>query len=175
MNKQTIGTLPQATHTPIPELKIFKTIRRGRCKSAEAYRQAIVTDGCRIGIDVDKILDEMPVSKIEVEVDLGVVTGTGLGFKKPALRVEIYRRIFEIGAELCLSEDGPALRLVYQNQQANGRLTMAMRAIFVSGSGLKVFGIDSSRFSVRWLISRYADSSILWRPDHHWIVVVPRK
>ncbi len=64
--------------------------------------------------------------------------------------------------ELCESEDGPQLRLQYQDQPRGEVLWMAMERITVSGGDPRVFCVGRSFDGHRWLDADWARPSRTW-------------
>ncbi len=144
---------PEAT----PKFKIWKTIKLGTgLKTADDFCEALKDDGFNIGDWANDILGK-PAFKTateEIEVDLVKVTVTELGFKKGARRDQIYKRVKELGLELCPPEVGPQLRLQYQDQPNGEWALIGMEPIADSGGNLHVFYVKRND-SELWLYSSY--------------------
>jgi hypothetical protein len=123
----------------IPTLTIWKTIKLGVHKTPDAYRQSITGKKNRIYTYADQILDKVTISPTETEIDLAVVTVADLGFKRVTRRDVIYKRIVEIGAQLCPNEVGPALRDQYPDQPSGEYNAIAMEPLSASDGDLSVF------------------------------------
>ena len=156
------------------ELNLWKTVTLGLKKSPKNYRKAIEKAGCRIGDYAGQILNKTEVSQTEVEVDLVVVTVGELGFKDGARRDVLYARAIELGLQLCPAEVGPALRLLYKDQPRGEWLRIGMEPITASVGCPGVFGVGHGS-DVRWLHNYYGSADIIWRADHRWVFVRPRK
>ena len=152
---------------------VWKTITLGLNQSPSEYRKALKANGYRVGDYADQILNKVKISG-ETQLDLVVKTVADLGFKDGARRDAIYARAKELGLELCPSEVGPALRLVYQDQPYGEWLRIAMEPITDSDGVLEVFVVDHDD-DERWLLGDYDDPGYFWDAGRRWVFVAPRK
>ncbi|KKS43753.1 MAG: hypothetical protein UV48_C0016G0002 [Candidatus Azambacteria bacterium GW2011_GWA2_42_9] len=153
---------------------IWKTIVLGRNTSPGEYRNALKANGCHIGDYADQILNKVKVSETETQLDLIVMTVAELGFKKGAIRKQIYDRAIELGLELCPAEVGPALRLRYPDQPYGEWLRISMDPITDSDGDPGVFGVDRDG-DERWLYCDFGSPDGFWDAGSRWVFVVPRK
>lgn len=85
--------------------RYFMTVKLGTYKSVAEMRQAILDSGRKISDSVEKILQKIPLSEKETEVDLYEVSGKELDFVSPALSIEdIYQRASRFGFKICPEE-----------------------------------------------------------------------
>ena len=159
-------------------LSTWKTIKLGTSglKTADDFRKAIKDCGMKIGDWANDIIGKpkFTVTTGETEVDLVKVTVAELGFKDGARRDQIYERAKELGLELCSPEVGPQLRLQYNDQPMNGWVLIGMEPIRNSVGDLFVFRVARDGDGL-WLRSYYGLPGNVWRADHRWVFVRPRK
>jgi hypothetical protein len=89
-----------------------------------------------------------------------------LGFPKGKFPTtdEIYRRIEELGLELCPADTGPRYRLQYQNQPLGEWVYIGMKQIAASGGPPSVFRVGRREGGL-WLDDRIARPDGGWRPE----------
>lgn len=175
------GTLPVRTEFQkmlglLPELKLWKTIKLGLCKSVVEYRTATALKavGYGIGMYAGQILEKTHISQLVVELDLCVLTVAELGFPKGARFKKICKRIIELGGVLLPAEAGPALRDQYTSQPIGERNVIAMEAIADSGGRLYVFGVDYVN-GERWLVAYDSGPSNVFSGLCRVVFGLPRK
>ena len=158
------------------EWQVWKTITLGTHKDADAIRQALKANGCRISNYGNDILGKpaFSVAHAETELDLVTVSVAQLGFKKGATRKDIYARALQLGLELCPAEVGPQLRLQHKDQPRGEWLLIGMEPITDSGGDLDVFGVFHGDDGL-WLDTFYGSPDYFWRSFGRWVFVLPRK
>ncbi len=115
--------------------KVWKTIKLGAgLKTADDFRRVFKEGGFKIKDRANDILGEpdfeTAISATEIEVDLVLISGAGLGFKGRTPRRNIFKRAREHGLELCSAEIGLHLRLQYPDQPIFEHITVAMEPIY---------------------------------------------
>lgn len=158
----------------VPQFTVWKTIKLGVHKTPDAYRQSILAQKNKIYTYADQILDKVTVSSTETEIDLAIVTVADLGFKRATRRDVIYKRIVEIGAQLCPNEVGPALQDQYFDQPSGEYNAIAMEPLADSFGALRIFDVRHVN-GERWLIAYFGYPGSAWGPDGRFVVAVPRK
>ena len=156
------------------KFKVWKTIKLGLRKSPQEYRKALLAGKYQIGTYANQILDKIPVSNEEVEVDLARVSGRQLGFKVNTRRDVIYERALELGLQQCPAEVGPALREQYTDQPMREWVLIGMDPIAGSGGGLRVFVVGHD-VRGQWLYGDDGDPDHVWDPGPQWVFVLPSK
>ena len=156
------------------QFKIWKTIKLGLHKSPEEYRKALKDGKCRIGDFANEILDKIPISQEEVEVDLVCLTGRKLGFKENARQGVIYNRALEYSLQKCPGEVGLALREQYPDQPNGEGVLIVMEPIAASDGSLRVFRVERSDLEL-WLDSDWSYSRSFVSPADLLVFVRPRK
>lgn len=157
-----------------PRFKVWKTIKLGLHKSPEEYRKALKDGKCYIGDYANQILDKIPISQEEVEVDLVRLTGRELGFKESVRRDVFYNRALGYGLQKCPGEVGPALREQYPDQPNGEWALIGMEPIAASDGYLRVFYVGRHA-SELWLYSDWSHPDYVWNPDDQWVFRLPRK
>jgi hypothetical protein len=160
--------------TTTSRFNIWKTIKLGTgLKTAEDFRKALKDNGFNISDRANDILGKaaFKTATEEVEVDLVKVTVGELGFKKSALRDQIYEHAKELGLELCLPEVGPQLRLQYRYQPNGEWVLIGMDPITASGGDLRVFCVGRNSDSGLCLHSPWGSTDSFWNPDNRWVFV----
>lgn len=99
-----------------------------------------------------------------------------LGFKEQATTDQIYKRIEELGLELCPPEIGPQLRLNYQEvfkreQAERESLYIGMKQISDSSGSSNIFGVIRDKHGERWLASCWFDHRIYLYPGDEFVFV----
>lgn len=152
-----------------PSFKVWKTITLGLQTSSAAYRDELLNSGFRIGRLVYEILNGTTVSSIPIEVDLVVVSGYTLGFRKAVHRDALYSRARKMGLDPCPAEVGPALRLAYKDQPLEECVQIAMEPLFgPDGLSLDVFEVGRNGRGP-WLSTVCSGSNDVWMPDRLWV------
>ncbi len=158
-----------------PEFEIFRTIKRGVQKTVEQYQAAIATVNNRTSDYASTILvNHTPIAPVETEVDLVVVTPRDLKFKKEPTYAQIVERAESFGLQKCQREDGPGLRLDYQDQPSGEWLRIAMEPVTGSSGGLYVFYVVRDGRGL-WLFTHCFDPLHAWDLDCQFVFVLPRK
>ncbi len=162
--------------TPAADFPVWKTVRLGVHKSAEAYRKALATGNHRAGSWVNDFLGKPAYqsAKNETEVDLVVLSVGDLGFKKGALYSQICEKAVALGLELCPAEVGPALRLAYEDQPRGERLIIATKSAAGSSDELDLFSMEVSGGGGLWLRGDCGPSDRYWEADRRFVFVRPR-
>lgn len=92
-----------------------------------------------------------------------------LGIKKDySTTDDIYKRIEELGLELCPAEVGPQYRLQYQNQPMGEWLYIGMKQIAVRGGGSSVFRLGRGGGGL-WLDRGWASPGRGWSPGDGFV------
>ncbi len=160
--------------------KVWRTVRVGQGpKTGGGFRQILKTNGFTVLFWGEPPPREpvFPVCREEKELDLVLVTVEGLGFKREALRCEIYAQARKSGLEFCPAEVGPQLRLQYRDQVKGEELNLGVE---------QLSGFDSTLFSIghneKGLWIRSVTGDCLWGAglrifdlDSHWVFVLPPK
>ena len=94
----------------------------------------------------------------------------GLGFPqgKYPTTDEIYKRIEELGLELCPPETGPKYRIKYTNQPMGEWFRIGMRQITGRGGGPDVFFLERYESGL-WLHGIWAGSGDGWPPENEFV------
>jgi hypothetical protein len=116
--------IPNLTH-----FKVWKTIKLGTCKTPHEYIKALRKADCRLVLGAKNLLQRIPYTLEEVEIDLVVLSASELGLTNGGTFAEIYARALGHGLELCPAEVGPALRISYHNQPHREYLLIAMEEV----------------------------------------------
>jgi hypothetical protein len=161
--------------TPKREFPIWKTIKLGQHKTAEAYRQALEARKRRSGEWVNDFLGRPAChcASEETTVDLVVVSVGELGFKSSALYSEICERAQALGLGLCAPEVGPALRLAYEDQPRGERLIVATAPFAASGDEVGLFSMEISGGGGLWLRGDCGPVDRFWELDRRFVFVRP--
>jgi hypothetical protein len=133
-----------------------------------ATSKALTSNGFRISDWAGDILKKTTLASAETEIELVLVTVSGLGFTKATRRDVIYDRARELGLDLVPAEVGPQLRLQYTDQPLNEWMVMAMEPIAYSDGGLGVFRVVHNHDG-RWLSADYGIPGRMWSPDYRWV------
>ncbi|OGF60544.1 hypothetical protein A2W40_02915 [Candidatus Giovannonibacteria bacterium RIFCSPHIGHO2_01_45_12] len=81
---------------------------------------------------------------------------------------EVYKRIEELGLELCPAETGPRCRLKYLNKSMGDWFWIGMKQIAGSGGDPSVFNVARDAAGT-WLSSHWARPTREWHPDHPFL------
>lgn len=160
----------------VSEWKIWRTIKLGNHKDADAFRKALEKAGCKISDWANDIMGKPAFTVVakETEIDLMVASVAELGFKTGVKRDQIYRRAKGFGLEICPSEVGPQLRLQYKDQPNEEMLFIGMEPIVDSGGYPSMFRVERGGSDL-WLGGNWGSPDFLWCPGHRWVFVCPRK
>lgn len=126
--------------------------------------------GYKMSDYTEKVLIEsnMVVEPTQTEVNLVMVSGSELGFTKPASRQKIYSRAARLGLGIAPSWAGLQLRLNRSNQPVNESLLIAMEPLTGSGHSvgiiLKRHGDGEQRVNTTEIVSWD-----LWDPEELWV------
>ncbi len=155
------------------EFPVWKTIRLGVHKTADAYRKALEVSKYRCGEWVTDLFDKPAChcAEQETDVDLVVLSVDDLGFKQGALYSQICEKALAAGLELCPPEVGPALRLAYENQPRGERLIIATKPFADSGDELDLVAMEVSGGGGLWLRGDCGPSDRYWEPDRRFVFV----
>ena len=155
------------------EFPIWKTVKLGIYKTADAYRKALEAGKHRSGDWVNDFLGKPACNCAgeETDVDLVDVSVHDLGFKEGALYSQICEKALAMGLELCPAEVGPALRLAYENQPRGERLIVATKPFTELGDDLDLFSMEVSGGGGLWLRGDCGPSDRFWEPYHHFVFV----
>lgn len=142
--------------------KVWKTIKLGTHKDANALRQALCAKGNKINVWANDIMSEPAffVTSFEKKIQLVNVSVAELGFKNGATYKDICAKAKELGLELCPNEVGPQLSLQYKDQSQVGWLRIAMEPITDSGGSLRIFSVSHNGLSL---------DSNNGHPGHAWL------
>ena len=123
--------------------KVWKTIKLGTHKDADALRNALKKDNFKISDWANDIMGKSAffVTSFEKKIQLVNVSVAELGFKNGATYKDICERAEELGLGLCPNEVGPQLRLQYQDQPKGEWLRIAMEPITDSDGNLHIFRV----------------------------------
>lgn len=123
--------------------------------------------------------DRFPTSKTTYSVNTVELTVGDLAFPDGGTLPQIYKRVGELGLELCPLELGPHLRLQYldqpegnhlsqQHQAPSGSITIASPIISKDDNFPKGFYLRKIDGKL-WLRGYTADHLHVWNPDDHFI------
>ena len=128
------------------QFPIWKTVKLGVYKTADAYRKALEAGKHLSGEWVSDLFGKpaCTCASEETDVDLVVLSVADLGFKEGALYSQICEKALAMELELCPAEVGPALRLAYENQPRGERLIIATKPFTDSGDDLDLFVMEVS-------------------------------
>jgi hypothetical protein len=169
VKKLLFGFAPPETIATAPrEFATWKTVKLGTHKSVKDLSKALTSNGFRISDWAGDILKKTTLASAETEIELVLVTVSGLGFTKATRRDVIYDRARELGLDLVPAEVGPQLRLQYTDQPLNEWMVMAMEPIAYSDGGLGVFRVVHNHDG-RWLSADYGIPGRMWSPDYRWV------
>lgn len=160
-----------------PRFNIWKTIKLGTgLKTAKDFHKALMSNGFKTSEWANEILGKLYLTAAskETEVDLIVVTVAELGFKRDALRDQIYKRAKELGLELCPPEVGPQLRLQYPDQPNGERVLIGMEPITDFDGYPGVFVVRCGDLGP-WLDNGWSRPNFVWFHSDQWAFVRPRK
>jgi hypothetical protein len=162
--------------SPKRDFPIWKTIKLGLHKSAEAYRAALESRKRRSGEWVNDFLGRPAChcAAQETEVDLALVSVGELGFRSSALYSEICEKAQALGLGLCSPEVGPALRLAYEDQPRGERLVVATAPFAASGDEVGLFSMEISGGGGLWLRGDCGPVDRFWELDRRFVFVRPR-
>ncbi len=149
----------------------WRTIKLGTgIKTAEAFREAHETAGCRIGIWSDSILDKVASTTEDSEATLALVNTSpaDLGLKNNAKREDIHAQAFKHGLDLCPAEVGPQLRLQYLDQPEGEWLIIAMNPIGDLYGYPHSFHIEHDAGNL-WLNGDISHVDKKWDIESRWI------
>jgi hypothetical protein len=155
------------------DFPVWKTVRLGVHKTADAYRKALGAGRHRSGEWVNDFLGNpaYACASEETDVDLAVVSVEELGFAKGALYSQICEKAQTMGLDLCPAEVGPALRLAYPNQPKGERLMIATKPFADSGDELDLFAMEVSGGGGLWLRGDCGPADRYWEPDRRFVFV----
>jgi hypothetical protein len=163
----------KVVEAPKREFPVWKTVRLGVYKTADAYREALQASKHRCGEWVTDLFGKPAChcASEETDVDLVVLSVEDLGFKEGALYSEICEKAQDVGLELCPAEVGPALRLAYENQPRGERLIIATTPFADSGEELDLFAMEVSGGGGLWLRGDCGPADRYWEPDRRFVFV----
>lgn len=158
------------------EFPVWKTVRLGVHKTADAYRKALEAGKHRCGEWVTDLFGKPAYhcASEETDVDLVALFVDDLGFKRGALYSQICEKALSMGLELCPAEVGPALRLTYENQPRGERLFIATKPFSGSADELDLFAMEVSGGGGLWLRGDCGPSDRYWEPDRRFVFVRPQ-
>jgi len=159
-------------YTSFPEGKIRKeTIEIGgkdvKTLIKEIQEKKINISG--FAMDMMKSKDFTVLKESESEILIRLKVGD-LGFPKNKYPTtdEIYKRIEELGLELCPPETGPQYRLQYQNQPMGEWFLIGMKQITGRVGNPDVFSLGRGGVGL-WLDARWTDPGPEWVPDCEFV------
>ena len=150
--------------------KVWKTIKLGTIKNADALRKALKKADFKIGDWGNDILGKpaFTVTSVEEEIQLVNLSVADLGFKDGANYGNICAKAKELGLELCPNEVGPQLRLQYKDQPKGEYLRIAMEPITDSDGRLLIFFVAHDVDGL-WLFGNYGDSDSFWLAYYRFV------
>ena len=160
-------------YTSFPEDRIRKeTIEIGG-KDAEALIKEMSEKHINIGgsaMDMLKSEDFTTLKESESEILIRLKVGD-LGFPKNKYPTadEIYRRIEELGLELCPPETGPYYRLKYLNQPMGEWFQIGMKQIIDRDGYPRSFFYLARYEDGLWLHGDWMSPGYEWRPDNKFV------
>jgi hypothetical protein len=168
-----------------PTWQIWKTIKLGTHKNADAFRKAIKNSGMKIGDWGNDILGKpaFNVSSVETDIILTRKTVAEIGFTGGATLRDIYAKavgqITVIDGEeyeviLCPNEVGPQLRLQYTDQPKGEWLRIAMEAITDSGGSRILFYVEHDSGDL-WLNGDFGYASYFWSGSYVFVFGLRKK
>ena len=150
-----------------PEEKIFRKNIELSTKTPEEYIKELTDQGYRISDFTQDILNKLEALKEKETANLVSFSVAELGFSNSATLQEIYDKAKEFGLELCPSQVGPELRLIYKDQPVDERLEIVMEPISDRTNDPRLFNVYRN-CSESWLSSHWDalyhkwDSAILF-------------
>lgn len=120
-------------------------------------------------MDMLKSKDFTVLKESESEILIRLKVGD-LGFPKGKYPTtdEIYKRIEELGLELCTPETGPQYRLQYQNQPMGEWFRIGMKQITDRGGSPDVFDLERGGDGL-WLDDSWANPADGWNPGDEFV------
>jgi len=82
---------------------------------------------------------------------------------------EVFAGAGRLNLDKCLPDDGPRLRIQYQDQPVGELLLMGMEPIADSDGYLYVFLVGLHGDGNRWLRTRLAHPGRVWGPGFRWL------
>ena len=162
-------------------LKVWKTINVGGTTTEELLKSIVEERESKEKNEVGNWARDITtkpafvISSTRSQVGLVVLTPANLGFTVQPRTDAFMTKEFcaEWSAkyldgyviELCEGEDGPQLRLQYQDQPTGEILWMAMKGITSSGGGPRVFRVERRGGGLRWLSADWSYPDGTWRLD----------
>lgn len=150
------GELSIGTAAP-PRVVVWKTIKLRMFRSARRYCRAIKKAGMEIdGYGQSSVLPRTEISRIEMEVDIVMLSVAELGLREYSLYKDICDRGVEIGLELCPVEVCLVLCLAYKDQPSNKNFYIATgdvtdrhghKVVFWVKNGHGIYGHLTSLYS----------------------------
>lgn len=159
---QTLGHL-EHLYTSFPDGKITRqTIEIGG-KSAKELEKELAVKGIQIDDYTKSMMKhkDFTTEKKSESADLVRLKVRDLGFPSDATTDEIYKKVEELGLELCPAEVGPQYCLVDDNQLMGEYISIGMKPIVDPDNGPYVFRVGHLGDGVR--LTYYGA-----RPDHPW-------
>ena len=128
-----------AGQSNLEQFPVWKTLKLGVCKSPEEYRAALEKAGIMIGKDADELLENIPYSQEEIEIDLVLVPVGKLGLDGLVDYMDALERAIKMGFKPCPAEVGLALRLAYADQPRRfNELRLGMQPIRGTGTAINL-------------------------------------
>jgi len=155
---------------PEHTLKVWKKIKLGTHKDADALRKALKKADFKIGNWGNDILGKpaFTVAIAEEEIQLVNLSVAELGFKDGATYGNICAKAKELGLELCPNEVGPQLRLQYKDQPKGEWLRIAMEPIADSDGNPDIFTVGHDDVDL-WLRGFDGDADRFWIAGNRFV------
>ena len=159
-------------YTSFPEGRIRKEEIEIGGKGAEVLIKEMREKGITISDyanDMMKSKNFTTLEKSESETLIRLKIGD-LGFLKDKYPTtdEVYKRIEELGLELCPAETGPYYRLKYTSQPINEWIRIGMKQIVDRGGRPRVFLVGRDGDGL-WLDGYWADPGRTWYPGDRFV------
>jgi hypothetical protein len=180
--KMYIGPLFNGVFNLLPVERIFTTFPNGKIEnitidsnyefptSESDWLKALQDKDIHLMKDSqnNEMLGNMEQTQLPHDVSFALLTVSDLGFGSGVTYEQICNKATELGLELCAQDDGPKLRLLY-DQKFNTCFRTAIKPIEVSGGELRLWDVDRSDDGTRKLTWSFGDAGRRWRGDDKFV------
>ncbi|MFA5087260.1 MAG: hypothetical protein WC470_03110 [Candidatus Paceibacterota bacterium] len=163
--------LAEALLPPPQEFEVWKTVKIGTFQNVDAIRETLRKENVLVQKYANSMLQEIPLTTSEIEINLVSRSVAELGFKDGAEYEDICQRAKEIGLELCPAEVGPQLSRGYNGQV---ELIIAMEPIYGNGPVRELFTVLAG-CQGPWLYSRSGNPKAVWHAEERFVFMYSRK
>lgn len=153
------------------EFIIWKTVTVGTYKNIEELKQAITDAGFRIGDWANDVLNSpnFSIAVKPTKINLVKVTPADLGFPRGVRRLDLYKKAFEFGLNLCPLEVGPQLRLQYHGQPKLESIQIAMKSQKDSENHESIFRVVHGGDDYIWLVGDHKHPDDFWKANEFFV------